>query len=146
MIVRWPGKTSPGTISEHVGYHGDLMATACELAGVSVPPGLDSISMVPSILGDSRSQKQHPYLYWEFYERGWDEAVRQGTWKLVRKGGPSAKSELYDLSSDVGEQRNVAPENPDIVQRLEAIISEAHVDHPRWQPKLPMNRQPARNR
>lgn len=134
MIVRWPGKTKPGTTSTHQGYHGDLMATACDVAGIEPPSDLDSISMLPAILGAS-GQKTHEYLYWEFYERGWDEAVRQGNWKLVRKGGPTAKSELYDLSQDIGEQNNVAAKHPDIVKKLETIITLAHVDNPRWQPK-----------
>ena len=84
MIVRWPGTAPAGTTSDHVGYFGDLMATAAELAGVECPENTDSISFVPTITGDADQQVEHDYLYWEFYERGGKQGVRAGNWKAVR--------------------------------------------------------------
>ena len=75
-IVRWPGTTPAGKTSDHIGYFGDLMATAAQLAGVDPPAGLDSISFVPTLTGDPDEQAAHEYLYWEFYERGGRQAVR----------------------------------------------------------------------
>ncbi len=77
FLVWWPGTTPANTISQHVGYFGDLMATAAELAGTQPPAGLDSISFVPTIQGEASRQKEAKYLYWEFYERGGKQAVRR---------------------------------------------------------------------
>jgi uncharacterized sulfatase len=109
------------------------MATACDLAGAAPPPGLDSISFLPTLLGRADQQEQHRYLYWEFYERGGRRAVRSGNWKAVRPLW-SADIELYDLASDIGEQRNLAERHPEIVKRLAAMMDEAHSPSPDWTP------------
>jgi arylsulfatase A-like enzyme len=83
MIVRWPGHIQPATATNHVSYHGDVMATLCDLANLEVPPRLDSISFAPTLLGKKDQQQEHEYLYWEFYEQGYKQAVRAGDWKLV---------------------------------------------------------------
>ena len=134
FLVRWPGTTPAATTSNHVGYFGDVMATLAELAGVDPPEGLDSISMVPVIKGNSEAQQQHAYLYWEFYEQGGRQAVRAGNWKAVRQPWMTGSTELYDLSKDLGEQTDIANQHPDVVQRLERMMAEAHVEHPNWQP------------
>jgi uncharacterized sulfatase len=133
FIVRWPGKTPAGSTSDHIGYFGDLMATAAEIAGTSPPDGLNSISFLPTITGRPVEQQQHEYLYWEFYERGGKQAVRHGRWKAVRMPMFTGQTELYDLSTDVGEANNVASAHPEIVKRLEAMMAAAHTPHPNWQ-------------
>ena len=85
LIVRWPGKAPAGAVSNHVGYFGDLMATAADWAGVETPPDLDSISLAPTIVGHPDQQQEHRYLYWEFYERGGKQAIRHQNWKAVRR-------------------------------------------------------------
>jgi len=132
MIVRWPGKTPAGTVSTTIGYFGDLMATAADIAGVNTPKGLDSISMLPSILGKPNQQKQHKYLYWEFYERGSAQAVRMGDWKGVVQPLGGTKLEVYNLKTDLGEQHDIAAAHPQIAAQLRAIIKEAHVPSPDW--------------
>jgi uncharacterized sulfatase len=134
LIVRWPGTTPAGSTSEHIGYFGDIMATMAELAKTDTPNGLDSISFTPTITGNFEAQKQHRYLYWEFYEQGGRQAVRAGNWKAVRQPWMTGATELFDLSKDLGEQSNVAGEHPDVVKRLESMMAEAHVEHPDWQP------------
>ncbi len=79
MIVRWPGRTPGGSVSDHIGYFGDLMATAADLSGVEPPEDLDSISLVPTITGQPAGKQQHDYLYWEFYERDGKQALRRVT-------------------------------------------------------------------
>jgi len=135
MIVRWPGTVPAGTTSAHIGYFGDLMATVSELGGVKCPDNTDSISFVPAMTGKADAQKTHDYLYWEFYEQGGRQAVRAGKWKAIRQPWMTGKTELYDLSSDIGEKNNVAAANVDTVKRLEAMMREAHVEHPNWQPR-----------
>ena len=132
MIVRWPGKAPAGIVSDTIGYFGDLMATAADIAGVDAPKGLDSISMLPSILGKADQQKQHKYLYWEFYERGSAQAVRMGDWKGVVKPLGGMKIEVYNLKTDIGEKHDIAGTHPKIAAKLRAIIKEAHIPSPDW--------------
>ncbi len=135
FIARWPGTAPAGTISDHIGYFGDLMATAAELANVDPPGNIDSVSFVPTLTGSTERQQQHEYLYWEFYERGGKQAIRQGKWKAVRMPMGTGKTELYDLDTDLGEAHNIADEYPELVQKLEALMDAAHVDHPNWKPR-----------
>ncbi len=135
FIVRWPGKTPAGTTSNHVGYFGDLMATAAELSGVKCPDNTDSVSFAPTITGNADQQKKHKHLYWEFYERGGKQAVRVDNWKAVRMPMKTGKTELYNLAVDIGEERNLAQDNPEIVKEMEAIMEAAHIDHPNWKPR-----------
>jgi len=144
-LVRWPGHVAARSVSHHVGYFGDLMATAAELAGVRPPEGLDSISFLPTLLGQDDKQQKHEYLYWEFYERGSKEAVRKGNWKAVRQPMLTGKTELYDLATDLGEENDVAAQHPDLVAKMEAIMAEAHVPSPRWVIK-PRKKKPARKK
>lgn len=132
MLAWWPGTVPAGTVSHHIGYFGDFFATAAELAGLEVPPGLDSISFVPTLLGKPELQKQHEYLYWEFYERGSAQAVRAGKWKAVRKPMLYGKTELYDLEADIGETTDLSAQFPEVVARLEAYMAAAHKPSPRW--------------
>ena len=133
MIARWPGKIAAGTETAHIGYFGDLMATCAELAGADAPSNLDSISFVPTLTGKSDKQHAHRYLYWEFYERGGKQAVRNGKWKAVRMPMHNGPTELYDLDADLGEETNIAAAHPEIVKQLESMMKEAHVPHPNWQ-------------
>jgi len=135
MIVRWPGTTPGGVVSDHVGYFGDVMATAAELAGVPVPDHVDSISFLPTLSGQTTRQPQHSYLYWEFYERGGKQAVRHGNWKAVRMPMFHGKTQLYDLAQDLGEARDVAGSHPELVRKLEAMMDEAHSSNANWSPR-----------
>ncbi|MCG6155019.1 arylsulfatase [Rubinisphaera margarita] len=132
FIVRWPGKVKAGTVSDHIGYFGDFFATACDLAGVETPQGLDSISFLPELLGKSKQQKEHDYLYWEFYEQGSRQAVRQGKYKAIRQPMFDGDVQLYDLSKDLGEENNIADENPQLANKMAGIMDKAHEPHPAW--------------
>ena len=105
------------------------------LAEVTKQPGvekLDSISMLPMLTGQNDQQKQHEYLYWEFYEQGSKQAVRWKEWKAVRMPMLTGRTELYNLESDLGETTDVAADHPDIVRKLEQMMDAAHVDDPNW--------------
>jgi arylsulfatase A-like enzyme len=128
MIVKWPGKVKPGSVSEHISAFWDIMPTIAEIAGLTVPEKVDGISFLPELLG--KKQKQHEYLYWEFHEQGGKIAVRLGNWKAVKLNAdkmPQGGIELYDLSTDEGESNNLAAIHPDIVTKMEEVIKEAHV-------------------
>jgi uncharacterized sulfatase len=132
-IARWPGRVTAGGNTDHIGYFGDLMATAAELAGAAPPPDLDSISFLPTLLGQNSKQKEHEYLYWEFYEQGSKQAVRMGRWKAVRAPMLTGATELFDLSTDLGEEHNLADTHPDLVAKMEKIMADAHVPSDRFQ-------------
>lgn len=129
MIVRWPGRIKPGTVSDQVWAFWDFLPTAVEIAGVNPPKGIDGISILPALLG--RDQRDHEYLYWEFYERGYDQAVRLGDWKGVRHL-PDGRIELYNLREDIGERNDVAERHPDVVAEISEIMQLAHVDSPNF--------------
>jgi arylsulfatase A-like enzyme len=73
--------------------------------------------MLPTLLGDA-NQRQHDYLYWEYQGK---QAVRLGAWKAYRASVES-EIELYDLESDIAEQRDVAAAHPEIVARIAEIM------------------------
>jgi len=128
MLVRWPGKIKAGTITDHLSAFWDVMPTLAELTGAEVPENIDGISFLPTLL-DRKRQKQHDYLYWEFHEQGGKIAVRTGNWKGVKLNvnkDPQAKIELYDLSKDPGETTDVSSAYPDVVNRINDIIKQAH--------------------
>jgi arylsulfatase A len=129
MIARWPGTIPAGRTSDHVWAHWDFFPTAAELAGAEVPTSIDGISMARALRGEP--QPTHEFLYWEFHERGFQQAVRMGDWKAVRLK-PGAPLELYDLSGDVGEANDVADQHPDVVAKIEAYLVTARTPSERW--------------
>lgn len=142
MIVRWPGRAPAGTVSEFIGSFADFLPTAAAIAGIDPPASLDGVSFLPAILGQNEGQRQHDYLYWEFYERGSAQAIRMGRWKAVAQPLGGEKLELYDLASDLGETTDVAAEHPDVATRARLLLREAHVPSPDW--RLPDPPKPAR--
>ena len=124
-IARWTKTIAPGKVSEFPWAFWDFLATAAELAGVRAPTGLDGISIVPALLG--KEQRAHDYLYWEFFERGFQQAVRQGDWKLVRQA-PNFKLELFNLRDDVGETRDLAATRADVAARLRKLFESARAE------------------
>lgn len=131
-IAWWPGVVAAGRETDHVSAFWDFMPTACELAGVAPPAGIDGLSYAPTLLG-SGEQPRHEHLYWEFHERGGKQAVRRGDWKGVRLDvtkAPPGRFELYHLGEDPGEQHNVADEHPDIVTELRRLMDASHGPSP----------------
>jgi arylsulfatase A-like enzyme len=130
MIVRWPGKIKPETVSDQVWAFWDFLPTAAEIAGVKPPSNIDGISMLPTLLGQKQTN-QHEFLYWEFHEKGSKQAVRMGDWKAIRLevGKPL---ELYDLKTDPGETKDMAAAHPDIVTKIEKYLKTARTESKRW--------------
>ncbi|MEM7457133.1 MAG: sulfatase-like hydrolase/transferase [Planctomycetota bacterium] len=150
-LIAWaPGRIAPGSVSDHICASWDFPATACELAGATLPEGTDSISMVPSLTGQGE-QQEHEYLYWEFYERGGKQAVRAGDWKAIKLqvgNDPDAPIRLFNLARDPGETTSVADRYPHIAEQLAAMIEEAHTSSEiaEFRPDRPRPRQQAGNR
>ncbi len=128
-IARWTGTIPAGRVSDQVWAHWDVLPTLADLARAKTPAGLDGMSMRRALRGER--QPSHPFLYWEFHERGFQQAMRMGRWKAVRlKTG--AALELYDLEADPGEQRDVAAAHPDVVGKMEMSLKTARTESARW--------------
>jgi arylsulfatase A-like enzyme len=135
LIARWPGRIRAGSGTNHVCAFWDFLPTFCDLAGIAPPEGIDGVSILPMLLGRPQEQKQHPYLYWEFHEQGKKQAVCMGDWKAVRLNvakDPNGPIELYNLKDDLGEQRDLADQCPEIVKQMTEIMKTARTPSEHW--------------
>jgi arylsulfatase A len=128
-IARWPGRIKPGVVSDQVWAFWDFVPTMADLTGQPPPPKMDGVSILPTLLHSK--PVEHPPLYWEFHEKGFDQAARIGDWKAVRHG-LKQPIELYDLKSDPSEKQNVAAKHADVVKQLEEYLKTARVDSELW--------------
>lgn len=129
MIARWPGTVPSGRVSDHPWAAWDLLPTLAEIASARAPEGIDGMSMLRALRGEP--QPTHDFFYWEFHERGFDQAVRHGNWKAVRRGA-DARLELYDLASDPGERHDVAAAHLDVIARIKRYLATARIESELW--------------
>jgi N-sulfoglucosamine sulfohydrolase len=126
MIVRLPGKIPSGTVSDMPGYFADWFPTLCEAVGLEPPEELSGESLWNVMLGGDAPESRKP-MVWVFPEYGGQVAVRIGDFKVVRQRlrtqnpGPW---EVYDLSSDRSEQRDLADERQDIIDKAIQILKD----------------------
>jgi len=128
MIASWKGKIEPGTETDHVSAFQDLLPTLAELSGAEVPPGVDGVSFLPTLLGRPEDQAHHDFLYWDFPGYGGQLAARQGRWKAVRRGirkNPDSAVELYDLSTDPAESTDLAARHPEVAAHMAKLLHES---------------------
>ncbi len=147
FIARWKGRIKEDVTSDLPFAFYDLMPTFCDVAGVRNFPKryvnkkkavdyFDGISIFPTLMSDEKAQKKHPHLYWEFAETN-QIAVRMGDWKLiVIRGVPH----LYNLATDLHEDKDIAKEHPEIVEQMVKIIYQEHVDNPLFPITMPKGR------
>lgn len=147
FIARWKGRIKEDVTSDLPFAFYDLMPTFCDVAGVRNFPKryvnkkkaidyFDGISIFPTLMSDEKAQKKHPHLYWEFAETN-QIAVRMGDWKLiVIRGVPH----LYNLATDLHEDKDIAQEHPEIVEQMVKIIYQEHVDNPLFPITMPKGR------
>jgi arylsulfatase A-like enzyme len=135
FIAKWEGTIKPGTKNNYVGAFWDLFPTFEEIAGIKSNKKIDGISILPTLTGNDKQQKQHEYLYWEFHENNGRQAVRYGKWKGVKYNvsiNTNAPIELYDLEKDPSEKNNIASSHKDIIEKLELFIQQAHQSNKDW--------------
>lgn len=130
LIAVWPGRIPAGRVSDEPWAFWDLFPTLAELAEAKTPGNLDGISYLPTLWGGAQTNR-HEFLYWEFHERGFQQAARMGEWKAVaNKAGEPI--ELYNLSRDIGETNNVAAANTNIVALFQKYLKTARTESPQW--------------
>jgi len=118
FVARWPGVIEPGSVSDQTICLNDLLATSAEILDVTLPDdaGEDSVSILPALRGTTSEPLREATIH-QSADR--ELAIRQGRWKLVFSGKPGPR--LYDLSTDLGETRNLAGEQPEVVAQLTAL-------------------------
>lgn len=124
MIASWPDKISPGSKSDHISAHYDMLATFGDIVGYQNPIDSDGISLLPTLLS-KEEQEKHEFLYWEFPSYGGQVAMRMGDWKVVRQNllnSETATIELYNLKDDPTEKVNVAASHPEILKKAAEIF------------------------
>lgn len=125
MAVRWPGKVVAGRTSGFVWSMTDVFPTVCDLAGASVPNGLDGTSVWQELQG--REQAALSPLYWEIHSP-FQQAVRLDHWKGIRFG-TKEPVELFDLKRDPGEQQNISSNHPDVVAKIQSIMDRSRTEN-----------------
>jgi arylsulfatase A-like enzyme len=129
MIAQWTGTIPAGRVSDAPWAHWDMFPTLAELSGAATPANLDGRSMARVLRGDPGGW--HEPMYWEFHERGFQQAARMGNWKAVRLKR-DMPLELYDLAGDPFETNNLAAAQPEIVAKMEAYLKSARTESERW--------------
>ncbi|MDA7920433.1 arylsulfatase [Verrucomicrobiales bacterium] len=131
MIVRWPGKISAGTETNHMSAHYDFMATLADIVESDSPAGKDSLSYLPTLLGKSQKQT-HDFIIVNnhFNKMGSSTIISRDGWKLVEIDRAKDHFQLYDLNTDNEERYDLAAKFPDRVKQLKSkLLSE--IDSPR---------------
>lgn len=118
LFVRWPGRIAAGTVVDRLSAHIDLTPTLLEAAGAASPANLDGRSLLP-LLTEPKAKESWSdrtvFLQWhrgDAPEMFNNAAVLTQRYKLVNG------RELYDLSADPGESKDIAAAEPGIVRQL----------------------------
>jgi arylsulfatase A-like enzyme len=122
FAVQWKGTIPAGSEYLHPVSSLDIYATAVAVAGAKVPSSqiLDGVNLIPFFTG-KKTEPPHKVLYWR--TGGGDSyAARMGKWKWVKAGDQPA--ELYDLSADIGESRNLISQNAEVVEKIESSVTD----------------------
>ncbi len=140
FLARWPGKFPAGHVSHEPLMTIDILPTLINYAGAKLPSGkIDGVNLAPILENQPDAKSPHDALFF-YYSNNELQAMRSGSWKLMfphtartmngsepgHDGTPGKYKalpvglELYDLAHDVGESKNLAPENPTIVASLQA--------------------------
>ncbi|MGK0220582.1 MAG: arylsulfatase A, partial [Planctomycetota bacterium] len=127
-IVRWPGRTQPGSVSAEPVISTDLFPSLLSAAGVALPedyPG-DGADLVPLWSGSADLHRDALYFHYPNY--AWHRsnrlggAIRRGDHKLIERFDDGSL-ELYDLSQDISEEHNLAQAQPELAQELQAKLA-----------------------
>lgn len=158
-LVRWPGQTKPGSVSDEPVCGVDILPTLCAATNISQPNDrkLDGTSFLPVLAGESL--KRSTPLYWHFNRASsaMKIAIRVGDWKLLAaldknpkardnniteqseqdfKSAEPTTFELYNLKTDLAETTNLIDKEPAKFAELKAALlakyHEVRDESPTW--------------
>ena len=133
FIARWPGKIQNATSSDYTFCLTDLFATAAEILEADLPTNAaeDSISLLPVLLDQEPVTPLRKLAIIQGDTKDNALVANAGNWKLIQskdeEGNPTI-NELYDLSSDPGETKNIASEHPEKVKELSTELAQARAN------------------
>jgi len=124
LIVKWPGVTKPGTTCAEPVVSTDFYPTLLDMAGLPKKPKqhIDGVSIAPLLKGGDALKRDAIYWHYPHYHGSGNRptgGLRKGNYKLVRwyEGG---EDELFDLSKDLSESKNLAAKLPEVAKGLSA--------------------------
>ncbi|NQU51511.1 MAG: arylsulfatase [Bacteroidetes bacterium] len=120
-IARWPKHIQPAQESDHIWAMWDFLPTAAEIVGVEAPSSTDGISILPTLLGQTKKQQIHEFLYWEYHA---EQAVRMGNWYGYKN--KKGKLEIYDLEKNPEQDKDLSAEFPGIAKKIDEIMKTEH--------------------
>jgi arylsulfatase A len=136
-LMWWPGRIPGGSVCEEVAASIDIMPTLVGLSGGKMPERkIDGKNIWPLMAGEEDATSPHDeYVLmhgpgtvrsgkWKFYP--WAEGKGKGDWSKTDKIRSDFPVQLYDTKADIGETKNLAPEHPEVVAKLQAAY-DAHV-------------------
>lgn len=132
FIARWPGRIKAGVTSDATVYFPDIMPTFAALAGSEAAADVDGIDFSPTLFGSQQPELSDRFKYWEWNKNGLRvQAARRQQWKAIRE--PHAGTiELYDLSTDIGETRNLSRSRPKVLAMFADYFSTARTESDDW--------------
>lgn len=147
-LMRWPGRIPAGTVSDAAAMHTDLLPTLAKLIGAALPDhAIDGRDVWGLISGNGSAAEGR--TFWHYYHQNELQAVSHGPWKLYlphvhrtlggRPGGKDGipvkyenvkltSPELYRLDEDIGERKNLAGEEPEVVRQLSELAEAARAE------------------
>jgi arylsulfatase A len=131
-LAWWPGTVPAGRVDDQPWAFWDLMPTFVEMSGAKPPKDYetDGFSLLEYLKGGLVPKRD--YFYWELHNSNRPvQAARFGKYKAVRNG-IDKPVEIYDLSKDSAESKNLADAHPELVKKSLEIFSQAHRPDPNW--------------
>lgn len=108
LVIRYPGKIKPGTVTKDFAMNLDIGPTILAAAGVPIPSDMQGKSLLPIFNGKFKRDA----MYYHYYERGEHNVsphfgVRTKRYKLIRYYAKVETWELFDLQKDPHELHNL---------------------------------------
>jgi arylsulfatase A-like enzyme len=132
MIAKLPNVIEAGAVTDCATYFADWFPTLCDAVKFSPPIESDGESFWSKLTNKTSAWKRKNPMIWIFPEYGGQVAIQDADWKLVRVGLATKKPgawELYHISEDPSETRDMSATHPEIVQRLAGLLREANASN-----------------
>ena len=133
LVIRWPGHTDPGSMTDHLMTTVDLFPTFLELLDdADAPDDLDGESFLDVLQGQASRTERTLYWHYPHYHVGSGMvpagAIRRGKYKFIEwfegtVAGAGRKYELFDLAEDISESRDLTGSRPEIAEQLRADLA-----------------------